>query len=198
MLCCHQLCNHLGSFRILFQSMLPTLFDRRGAIFPFLWRTTLHESTVPSASSVRLRCHQLCNHFRLISSFVSSHIANAVRQAGRDLSIFVKDSALRVNSSFRHHCDVVLPSAVQPFRLTSIFVSIHVANAARQAGRYLPIFWRTTLHESTVPSASSVRLRCHQLCNHFRLISSFVSSHIANAVRQAGRYLSTFVKDSAL
>ena len=37
-LCCHQLRNHVGSLRVLFQAMLPTWFDRRGAIFPFLWR----------------------------------------------------------------------------------------------------------------------------------------------------------------
>ena len=61
-LCCFRLSNHVGSLRVLCQAILPTLFGKRGAIFPFLWRTSPHEATIPSDVDMKLCCFQLSNH----------------------------------------------------------------------------------------------------------------------------------------
>ena len=77
---------------------------------------------------------------RLILSFVASYIAIVVRPAGRYLSIFVEGTTMRSSSSFRDRREAMLPPAVQPSLLAPGFVSSHIANVVRQAGRYLSIF----------------------------------------------------------
>ena len=113
-LCCHQLCNHAGSFSVLLQAILPSWFDRRGAIFPFLWRAPQCEAAAPSEIDVKQCSRRLCNHLCSPPGFVSSHIANVVRQAGRYLSIFMEDITTRSTSSFRSRYEAVLLPAEQP------------------------------------------------------------------------------------
>ena len=61
-LCCFQLSNHVGSLRVSCQTILPTWFDRRGAIFPFLWRASQYEAAAPSEIDVKQCSRRLCNH----------------------------------------------------------------------------------------------------------------------------------------
>ena len=139
-LCCHQLCNHAGSFSVLLQAILPSWFDRRGAIFPFLWRAPQCEAAAPSEIDVKQCSRRLCNHLcspRVLCQAIwptlfgrrgaifpflwkaSPHEATVPSEVDMNLCCFQLSNHV---GSLRVSCQTILPTWLD--RLGAIFPSL--------------------------------------------------------------------------
>ena len=166
-LCCHQLCNHAVSFSVLLQAILPTWFDRRGAIFPFLWRTSPHEATVPSEVDMKLCCFRLSNHVGSLRVLCQAILPTWFGRRGAIFPFLWRTSP---------H-EATIPSDVD-MKLCCFQLSNHVGSFSfllqaifptwfDRRGAIFPFLWRTPPScVATVPPEIDVRLCCHRLCNH--------------------------------
>ena len=90
--CPRRLCSHLCSLRVCFKPYnLVRMAGRYLSIF-------MEDITTWSNSSFRSRCEMVLSPAvqpcRLVLSFVASHVADVVRQVGRDLSIFMTGNSI--------------------------------------------------------------------------------------------------------